>query len=254
MGAMEDIKYLAGILAGSRAMLDGNPRIGYMATFPIPEELRLGNAFAIGVEKTCPECKIDVRFINTWHDPILEQEGAKSLFDGGVQVVMTGADTPAPATAAPEGKWGITYDYSGNCTDPKCLTSMYFHWGPIYKGLVEQAKAGEYKGGSLYYEADTGGLGLFGFMPGEELMPGLKDLPEADLQMVRDELAMFLSGKMTRFDIFKGPIMDNKGNEVLKEGEVLRQVDLDCFEGPDSPCAGGVGMYWWYHNITAELP
>jgi basic membrane protein A len=254
MGAMEDIKYLAGMLAGSRAKLDGNPHIGYMATFPIPEELRLGNAFGIGVQKTCPECKIDVRFINTWHDPILEQEAAKSLFDAGVQVVMTGADTPAPATAAPEGKWGITYDYSGNCTDPKCLTSMYFHWGPIYKGLIEQVRAGEYKGGAYYYEADTGGLGLYGFMEGEELMPGLKDLPEEDLQMVRDTLAKFLSGEMTRFDIFKGPIKDNKGNVVLAEGEVLRQVDLDCFEAADSPCAGGVGMYWWFENITAELP
>jgi basic membrane protein A len=254
MGAMEDIKYLAGMLAGSRAKLDGNPHIGYMATFPIPEELRLGNAFGIGVQKTCPECKIDVRFINTWHDPILEQEAAKSLFDAGVQVVMTGADTPAPATAAPEGKWGITYDYSGNCTDPKCLTSMYFHWGPIYKELIEQARAGEYKGGAYYYEADTGGLGLYGFMEGEELMPGLRDLPEEDLQLVRDELAKFLSGEMTRFDVFKGPIKDNKGNVVLAEGEVLRQVDLDCFESADSPCAGGVGMYWWFENITAELP
>ena len=45
MGAMEDMKYLAGMLAGSRAKVDGNPRLGYIATFPIPEELRLGNAF-----------------------------------------------------------------------------------------------------------------------------------------------------------------------------------------------------------------
>ncbi|HEX5014893.1 MAG TPA: BMP family ABC transporter substrate-binding protein, partial [Candidatus Limnocylindrales bacterium] len=47
-GAMEDFKYLAGMLAGSRAKMDGNPRIGYMATFPIPEELRLGNAIMRG--------------------------------------------------------------------------------------------------------------------------------------------------------------------------------------------------------------
>ncbi len=37
-GAVEDMKYLAGMLAGSRAKKDGNPKIGYMATFPIPEE------------------------------------------------------------------------------------------------------------------------------------------------------------------------------------------------------------------------
>ena len=132
---------------------------------------------------------------------------------------------------------------------------MYFHWGPIYKGLIEQVRAGEYKGGAYYYEADTGGLGLYGFMEGEELMPGLKDLPEEDLQMVRDTLAKFLSGEMTRFDIFKGPLKDNKGNIVLAEGEVLRQVDLDCFANAEgAPCADGVGMYWWNENVIAELP
>ena len=57
-GAMEDMKYLAGMLAGSRATMDGNPRLGYIATFPIPEELRLGNAFALGAQQTCPDCTI----------------------------------------------------------------------------------------------------------------------------------------------------------------------------------------------------
>ena len=110
-GAMEDMKYLAGMLAGSRARMDGNPKLGYMATFPIPEEIRLGNAIALGMQQTCPECTLDVRWINTWHDPVIEKEAAASLFDGGAQVVFTGADTPAVADVAQEkGKWGITYD------------------------------------------------------------------------------------------------------------------------------------------------
>ncbi|HHX09439.1 MAG TPA: BMP family ABC transporter substrate-binding protein [Chloroflexi bacterium] len=255
MGAMEDIKYLAGILAGSRAKMDGNTKVGYMATFPIPEELRLGNAFALGLAKTCPECTMDVRFIFTWHDPTIEQEAATSLFDAGVQVVMTGADTPAPAIAAPEGKWGITYDYINNCTSATCLTTMYWNWGPIYADLVKQSMDGTYAGDAVYFDADSGGLGLYGFMEGQELMPGAKDLPEEDLQLVRDELAQFLSGDMTRFDVFKGPITDNKGNVVLEEGESLRQVDLDCFATDEAaPCWGGVGMYWWNENVTAELP
>ena len=252
MGAMEDMKYLAGILAGSRAKMDGNPKVGYMATFPIPEELRLGNAFAIGVEKTCPECTIDVRFINTWHDPILEQEGARSLFDAGAQVVMTGADTPAPALAAPEGKWGITYDYKGNCTLPTCLTSMYWNWGVIYVDIVEKSRAGTWKGGWEYFDADSGGLGLYGFMEGETLMPGVAELPEEDLQMVRDILDKMLKGEFTRFDVFKGPIIDNQGRQILADGVSLEQADLDCFKESGGPC--NIGMYWWYKNVTAELP
>ncbi len=254
-GAMEDMKYLAGMLAGSRAMMDGNPHVGYMATFPIPEELRLGNGFALGVQVTCPECVVDVRFINTWHDPTIEQEAAKSLFDAGAQVVMTGADTPAPAIAAPAGKWGITYDYVYNCTLDTCLTSMYWNWGPQFAKLIEESMNGTFKGEAIYFDGMDNGLGLLGFMEGEEMMPGTAELPAEDLQLIRDTMAKFLSGEMDRFSVFSGPITDNQGNVVLAEGESLRQVDLDCFATSDSaPCAGGVGMYWWNQNVTAELP
>ncbi len=252
MGAMEDMKYLAGMLAGSRAMVDGNPKLGYIATFPIPEELRLGNAFALGAQKTCPECTIDVRWIFTWHDPIVEKEAASSLFDGGAQVVMTGADTPAPAEAAPEGKWGITYDYSGNCTIDACLTSMYWNWGTVYARIVEESRAGTWVGGWEYFDADSGAMGLYGFMEGETLQPGLAELPAEDLQMVKDTLAAMLAGEFTRFDVFKGPITDNQGNEVLADGVSLEQIDLDGFAQFGSPCT--TCMYWWNENVTAELP
>lgn len=252
MGAMENIKYMAGMLAGSRAKLDGNPKLGYIATFPIPEELRLGNAFALGAQKTCPECKVDVRWIFTWHDPIVEKEAAKSLFDSGVQVVMTGADTPAPAEAAPEGKWGITYDYKGNCTNPRCLTSMYWNWGPVYARIVKDSMDGKWKGGYEYFDGDVGGMGLYGFMEGETPQPGVKDLPEADIKLIKDTLDKMLKGQFTRFDVFKGPIKDNKGNIVVPEGKSLEQADLDGFKQFGSPCE--TCMYWWNENITAELP
>ncbi|RLC94283.1 MAG: BMP family ABC transporter substrate-binding protein [Chloroflexi bacterium] len=252
MGAMEDMKYLAGMLAGSRAKTDGNPRLGYIATFPIPEELRLGNAFSLGVQQTCPECTVDVRWIFTWHDPIVEKEAASSLFDSGVQVVMTGADTPAPAEVAPDGKWGITYDYKGNCTVDACLTSMYWNWGPVYADIVEKSRAGTWVGGWEYFDADSGALGLLGFMEGETPQPGIADLPEEDVQLVRDTLAKMLAGEFTRFDVFKGPITDNQGNLVLAEGESLEQIDLDGFSQFGSPCE--TCMYWWNENITAELP
>ena len=49
-GAMEDMKYLAGMVAGSRAQVDNNPKLGYIATFPIPEELRLGKTVRSAVD------------------------------------------------------------------------------------------------------------------------------------------------------------------------------------------------------------
>ena len=255
MGAMEDMKYLAGMLAGARAKQDGNPKLGYMATFPIPEEIRLGNAIALGMKKTCPECTLDVRWLNTWHDPIIEKEAAASLFDTGAQVVFTGADTPAVADVAQEkGKWGVTYDWYGSCKVDACLTAPYWVWGPIYSGITEKVIAGTYVPGYDYFDAETGALGLFGFMDGQELQPGVADLDPEVIAMVKDTLAQMLAGEFTRFDVFTGPINDNQGNVVLPAGQALEQVDLDAFPEFGLPCSIDVCMKWWAEGITAELP
>lgn len=255
MGAMEDMKYLAGMLAGARAQKDGNPKLGYMATFPIPEELRLGNAFALGMRKTCPECTMDVRWLNTWHDPVIEREAAASLFDAGAQVVFTGADTPAVADVATEkGKWGITYDWVGSCKAQGCLTAPYWNWGPVYAEIASGVQAGTYEVGWHYFDADAGSMGLYGFMEGQELTPGLQDLDPAVLDEVRAILDQMLAGEFDRFDVFSGPIMDNQGNVVVPEGEQMEQADLDQFP----PGAEGLEckycMHWWAEGVTAELP
>jgi basic membrane protein A len=254
-GAMEDFKYMAGMLAGSRAKKDGNPKIGYMATFPIPEELRLGNAIMLGVKKTCPECTMDIRFINTWHDPVKEKDGAASLFDAGAQVVFTGADTGAVADVAQEkGKWAVTYDHPASCKVDACLTAPYWIWGPEYTRIAEQVKAKTYKAGYEYFDADSKAMGLLGFMEGETPRKGVADLPEADLTAVKDTLAKALGGQFGRFDVFAGPIKDNTGKEILPAGGKLEQSDLDQFPpgAPGAECK--VCMYWWAEGITSELP
>jgi basic membrane protein A len=253
-GEMEVFKYLAGMLAGARAKADGNPRIGYMATFPIPEELRLGNAIMLGAKRTCPECTMDVRWINTWHDPVIEKEAANSLFDAGVQVVFTGADTPAAGDVATEkNKWGVNYDWVGNCTTQGCLTSIYWNWGRVYAKIAADTKAGTYKPGFEYFGAELGAMGIYGFMEGQTPRPGIEGIAADDLKLFQDTLKAALDGAFTRFDVFAGPITDNKGNVVLAAGARMEQADIDCFAVGDSPRCK-VGMYWWADGVTAELP
>jgi basic membrane protein A and related proteins len=255
-GAVEDFKYLAGMLAGSRAKKDGVPKVGYMATFPIPEEIRLGNAIARGVAVTCPECKIDVRFINTWHDPQKERDGAASLFDAGADVVFTGADTPAVAdVAAEKKKWAVTYDHPSSCAGKdSCLTAPYWIWGPEYTRIGQLVKDKKYTAGYEYFDADSKAMGLYGFMEGQTPQKGLADLPAADIQNVKDLLGKMLAGQSGRFDVFAGPLKDNTGKELLPAGQKLKQSDLDQFPpgAPGSECT--VCMYWWNENITVPLP
>ena len=254
-GAIEDFKYLAGMLAGSRAVKDGNEKIGYMATYPIPEELRLGNAIMRGVKVTCPKCTMDIRFINSWHNPQLERDAAASLFDAGAQVVFTGADTPAVTDVAKEkGKWAVTYDHPSSCKNDACLTAPYWIWGPEYTRIAEAIKAKTFESGYEYFDADSKAMGLYGFMEGQELTKGVKDLPEADVKAVKDLLAKMLAGEFGRFDVFAGPIVDNTGKELLPAGSKLEQSDLDQFPpgAPGSECK--TCMYWWNEGITSPLP
>jgi basic membrane protein A len=207
------------------------------------------------MKKTCPECTMDVRWINTWHDPVAEKNAAASLFDAGAQVVFTGADTPAVADVAQEkGKWGVTYDWSGSCKVERCLTAPYWNWGPVYANISQGVIDGTYAVGWDYFDADSGGLGLFGFMEGETLTKGEQELPPEVIQMVKDTLAQMLAGEFTRFDVFSGPINDNAGNVVIPEGEQFKQADIDQFP----PGAPGLEceycMKWWAEGITAELP
>lgn len=253
-GAMEDMKYLAGMLAGARAKADNSTKLGYMATFSIPEEVRLGNAFALGMRKTCPDCTLDVRWINTWHDPVKEREAAASLFDAGADVVFTGADTPAVADVATEkGKWGITYDWSGSCTAKRCLTAPYWNWGPIYAKIIKGVQDKSYKVGSDYFDADSSGLGLYGFMEGQTPTDGVNSLPADTVKQVKDLLAQMQAGKFTRFDVFAGPVKDNTGKVIVPEGEKMAQGDLDQFSSSDAVTCKYC-MHWFAEGITAELP
>ncbi len=184
-GAMENMKYLAGMIAGARAQADGNLRVGYVAPFPIAEVLRHANAAALGMRQTCPDCVMDIRWIYTWFDPQIERDAAQSLIEAGAGVVITGADTPGPVQVAGEnGLYGIGYDSNNACeVDPDhCLTTPYWNWGPIYVQMIEEMKAGTWTPGDLYFETDSGALGLLGFMEGEEIPPGV---PEEVVQPVR---------------------------------------------------------------------
>ena len=134
------------------------------------------------------------------------------------------------------------------------MTAPYWNWGPEFVRVINGVQDGTYKVGWDYFDANSGGLGLYGFMEGQTPQPGVADLPAEDVQLVKDTLAEMLAGEFTRFDVFAGPIKDNQGNVIVPEGEMMEQADLDQFP----PGAPGLEckycMNWWAEGITAELP
>ena len=226
-GAMEEMKFLAGMIAGEKAKEDGSNRVGIIAPFPIAEVIRLNNAAALGMRTSCPECVMDVRWIFTWFDPVKEREAAESMLDAGAGVIITGADTPGPVQAAADrGLTGIAYDSNNACEglEANCLTVPYWNWGPAYTDLVTQVQNGTWVPEDWYGSSEDGLLGLYGFMEGEA---PYESVPASIIPTVQEYIAQMAAGEFTRFDIFTGPIYDNQGNLVIPEGVSLTQSDLE---------------------------
>jgi basic membrane protein A and related proteins len=260
-GAMEDMKYIAGMIAGARAKEDKNTKIGYVAPWPLPEVIRLGNAFMMGAKVTCPECTMEVRWINTWYDPDKEKQAAQSLLDAGVDIVLIGSDTPGPLVAASNaGKWAFTYDYINACkpASDKCLGTPYWNWGPVYLKIIKEIRAGNWKPGNDYLDADTGIVGFYGFMEGQTPQPGV---PASVVDQVKAKLADMKAGKFGRKDIFKGPVKDNTGKVIIPDGVSLTDEDLQGIDAATiksgnltgrTPCT--ICMNWLADGIQGTIP
>lgn len=253
-GEMESMKYLAGMIAGARAKADHKKLIGYIAPFPIPEVIRMGNALTLGVRKTCPDCLVSIRWIHTWFDPAREKEAAESLLAEGADVVVTGADSTGPLVAAADrGRWSIGYDSANACqASPKrCLTTPYWNWGPVYVDIVKKIRAGTWTGGNDYRGVESGVVGLSGFMPGEKPAAGV---PAEVLPQVQKILQKMRAGTFTRFDIFKAPIKDSSGKTVVTAGQKLSQSDLEGIKGVVGRTDCSFCMSFLVEGIKGRLP
>lgn len=255
-GAMEAAKYLAGMVAGARAAEDGSYRVGYLGTVPVPEIVRLGNALALGMRRTCPDCVMDLHWLMSWDDPEAEAAAATSMLDAGATVIASATSAPLPLLIGDEYRFTYIPDKRASaCEDAPdaCLTATYWLWGPAYVRIVRDMMDGTLPSGNHYYGFPEGMLGLYGFMEGQ--VPR-STVPDRVVPEVRAVLQAMQGGEFTRFDIFTGPIRDNQGNLVVPAGVSLTQSDL---EGIDSELGARLGrpgcaicMNWLAEGFVAE--
>lgn len=212
-GAAEEARYLSGMAAG--AMTESNT-IGYVAAFPIPEVLRGINAFTLGAQRVNPDAEVEVRWTSTWFDPTVEGEAAQSLLDAGADVLAQHQDTPATGEAAEEaGAFWVGYNDNMEQFAPDAwLTGPVWDWGPFYTETAQQVIDGTWES-EQYYGNMADGL--------VTLAPVADSVP----QEVRDEIEAVQQEIIDgTFAPFTGPIVDQDGNEVAADGEVIPLEDL----------------------------
>jgi basic membrane protein A len=96
-GAMEEPRYLAGMVAG---MMTKSNKIGYVAAFPYTELLIGINAFTLGARAVNPDAEVKVVYTNAWVDAANEKAAAEALLAQGCDVLEQHCDTTGPQIAA----------------------------------------------------------------------------------------------------------------------------------------------------------
>ncbi|UVE18390.1 BMP family ABC transporter substrate-binding protein [Pseudomonas sp. LS44] len=220
-------RYVGGFLA---AKMTKTHKIGYIASFPIPEVIRDINAIQLALNKYDPQAEIKIVWVNSWFDPGKESDAANALIDQGVDVVFQHTDSPAPIqTAERRGVYSVGYASDMAHFGPKAvLTSIVNDWAPHYIQATQGVMSGTWKPQDYW-----GGLA-----EGTIKLP-ISDLVPADVKT--EAQAIIDSIKAGTFHPFTGPIKDQSGAVKFADGVTATNADL-------------AGMNYYVEGLKAELP
>lgn len=220
-------RYVGGFLA---AKMTKTKKVGYVASFPIPEVIRDINAIQLALDKYNPGTEIKVVWVNSWFDPGKESDAANALIDQGVDVVFQHTDSPAPIqTAERRGVYSVGYASDMAHFGPKAvLTSIVNNWGPHYIKSTQAVLDGTWKPQDYWGGLDDGTVEL----PISDIVPG-------DVKTEAEKIIADI--KSGAFHPFTGPIKDQTGAIKITAGVVATNAEL-------------ASMNYYVENVKAELP
>ena len=157
-------RYVSGVVAGMKLqeMIDndevpetgindnGNYKLGYVGAYPYAEVVSGYTAYYLGVKSVVENVEMDVRFTNSWYDPIGEAAAADALMADGCFIISQHADStgaPSAVQAAHEAGdpvYCVGYNISMLSVAPDAaLTSASNNWSVFYTEALEHMLNGE---------------------------------------------------------------------------------------------------------------
>ena len=207
-------------------------KVGYIASFPIPEVIRGINSAYIHAKKVNPNIEFNIIWVYTWFDPAKEADAAKALIDQGADVVLQHTDSTAPQAAAKEAGNVITFGQAsdmGEYAPMPRVSSIIDDWAPYYVARTQAVLDGSWESVDTW---DGIGPGMVGI--GE-----ISDAVPADVKA--EALAMRDAIANGTYHPFTGPIKKQDGSDWLGAEETSDDGTL-------------LGMNFYVEGITAEVP
>ncbi|MES2635408.1 MAG: BMP family ABC transporter substrate-binding protein [Pseudomonadota bacterium] len=220
--------YMAGVIAGK---MTKNGTLGVVGSVPIPEVVRNINSFTLGAQSVNPKVKTKVVWVNEWFNLSKETEAATALINGGADVLFQNTDSSAVLqTAEKMGKRAFGWDSDMTSYGPKAhLGSAIINWAPYYVKATRDALEGKWTTGQVWWGVKEGAI---------DMVSIAADVPD-DTKKRIDEIKAGL--KDGTFQIWKGPIMDNTGKELLAKDAVA-----------DDKFLGGLSVY--VKGVEGKVP
>ena len=213
-GRVYQMRYLSGMVAGLKTKTN---EIGYVAAYNISEVNRGINAFALGVQKVNPHAKVYVSWSNSWVDESMSADATRELLNKHhIDVLTVHVDALSPYEIADENNvWIIGYNKDNSSRFPQhFLTASVWHWEYFYGPQIEAMLRGKYVPRNYWLGAETGVVGL---------SPMTEHVDSHIRNLVQKEKVRFTN---SLFDVFQGPIIDNRGFVRVEKGESMTDDDL----------------------------
>lgn len=213
-GRMYQARYLTGIAAGLRT--ESND-IGYVAAIRTNEVIRGINAFTLGVRSVNPDAVVHVIWTNSWDDREFEEKQTERLIDEfGVDVVTYHQNTALVCEVAERrGVYSVGYHFDQTERFPRSyLTTAKWNWAGFYRSRIRECIQGSFSGGD-YWEGYNEGMVEISELTENNAENAAAAVAEA-AQRLRDG----------DWDVFVGPIRDNRGEVRLPEGERMSDDSL----------------------------
>lgn len=207
-------------------------KIGYIASFPIPEVIRGINASFLHAKKVNPDVEMSIVWVYTWFDPAKEADAAQALIDQGIDVVMQHTDSTAPQAAAQAADGVISFGQASDMIEfaptPR-VASIIDNWAPYYVARTQAVMDGTWESVDTWHGIPEG-------------MVEIGEITEAVPADVKAEAeAMIAAIGAGEYHPFTGPINKQDGSAWLADGETADDGTL-------------LGMNFYIEGITGEIP
>jgi simple sugar transport system substrate-binding protein len=209
----DEAEFLCGIVSG---LTTKSHKLGFIAAKPIPTVLRDINAFELGARSVNPRATLTVIFTGDWFDPVREADAVVNLADQGIDVVAGHVDSLKTIIATAEKRSMYSCGYHADQTPigpRRYLTGARWNWGDLYVKFVNDSRAGKPVPRNMMGSFADGTVKLSPFGP------AVTDDAKKAVATALDSM------QQGRFQIFKGPLNDNTGKEVIPRGTTFDEQD-----------------------------